>query len=97
MLFLDLALELTGRTALESTLAAVKAAAPSTLLGGLLALLQQPVAAAAFSALPGQGGNGALVAVCGQLQQLSQDCPGRSMQDVLLVLRVWLPASVCFC
>lgn len=76
MLFLDLALELTGKTALDGGLAAVKAAAPSTLLGGLLALLQQPVAAACFSSLPGQGGNAALVAVCRQLQKLSRDCQG---------------------
>lgn len=76
VLFLDLALELTGRNALEGSLAAVRAAAPSTLLGGLLALLQQPVAAAAFSVLPGQADNAALVAVCGQLQKLSQECPG---------------------
>lgn len=76
MLFLDLALELAGRGALEQGLAAVRAAAPSTLLGGLLALLQQPVASACLSALPGQGGSAVMVAMAGQLQKLSQDCPG---------------------
>lgn len=76
MLFLDLALEMTGKGALEAGLAAIRAAAPSTLLGGLLALLQQPVAAACMSALPGQGGSAALVSVAGQLSMLSQDCPG---------------------
>ncbi|KAF8064622.1 R1 [Scenedesmus sp. PABB004] len=76
VIFLDLALELTGRVALEQGLTAVRAAAPSTLLGGLLALLQQPLASACFSALPGQGGNAALVAICSQLAKLSCDCPG---------------------
>lgn len=76
VLFLDLALELAGRGALEAGLAAIRAAAPSTLLGGLLALLQQPLASACMSALPGQGGNASLVAVAGQLNMLSQDCPG---------------------
>jgi hypothetical protein len=76
VLFLDLALELTGKGALEQGLAAVRAAAPSTLLGGLLALLQQPVASACLSALPGQGGNAALLSVASQLQQLSQDHAG---------------------
>jgi hypothetical protein len=76
VLFLDLALELCGKGALEQGLAAVRAAAPSTLLGGLLALLQQPVASACLSALPGQGGNAALLAVASQLQQLSQDHAG---------------------
>jgi hypothetical protein len=75
--FLDLALELTGRNALESSLTAVRAAAPSTLLGGLLALLQQPLAAACMSALPGQGDNAALVAMYKQLKQLSSECPGK--------------------
>jgi hypothetical protein len=76
VLFLDLALELCGKGALEQGLAAVRAAAPSTLLGGLLALLQQPVASACLSALPGQGVNAALLAVASQLQQLSQDHAG---------------------
>jgi hypothetical protein len=76
VLFLDLALELCGKGALEQGLSAVRAAAPSTLLGGLLALLQQPVASACLSALPGQGGNAALLAVASQLQQLSQDHAG---------------------
>ena len=76
VMFLDLALEMTGRGAVEAGLAAVRAAAPSTLLGGLLALLQQPLASACMSALPGQGGSAALVSVAEQLQMLSQDCPG---------------------
>lgn len=76
MLFLDLALELAGKGALEQGLAAVRAAAPSTLLGGLLALLAQPVASACLSSLPGQGGNAALLAVAAQLQQLSQEHAG---------------------
>lgn len=84
VLFLDLALELAGRGALEAGLSAVRAAAPSTLLGGLLALLQQPLASACMSALPGQGSSAALVSVAGQLAMLSQDCPGQS----LLVLQV---------
>jgi hypothetical protein len=75
-MFLDLALEMTGKGALESGLAAVRSAAPSTMLGGLLALLQQPLSSACMSALPGQGGSAALVAVAGQLAMLSQDCPG---------------------
>lgn len=75
-MFLDLALEMTGKGALESGLAAVRSAAPSTLLGGLLALLQQPLSSVCMSALPGQGGSAALVAVSGQLAMLSQDCPG---------------------
>lgn len=76
VMFLDLALEMTGKGALESGLAAVRSAAPSTMLGGLLALLQQPLSSACMSALPGQGGSAALVAVAGQLAMLSQDCPG---------------------
>ncbi|WIA18801.1 hypothetical protein OEZ85_003484 [Tetradesmus obliquus] len=76
VLFLDLALELAGKGALEQGLAAVRAAAPSTLLGGLLALLAQPVASACLSSLPGQGGNAALLAVAAQLQQLSQEHAG---------------------
>jgi hypothetical protein len=77
VLFLDLALELAGRGALEAGLSAIRSAAPSTMLGGLLALLQQPLASACMSALPGQGGSAALVSVAGQLAMLSQDCPGR--------------------
>lgn len=77
MLFLDLALEMTGKGALEAGLSAVRSAAPSTLLGGLLALLQQPLASACMSALPGQGGSAVLASVTGQLQLLSQDCPGK--------------------
>lgn len=83
VLFLDLALELAGRGALEAGLSAVRAAAPSTLLGGLLALLQQPLASACMSALPGQGSSAALVSVAGQLSMLSQDCPGESSLVVL--------------
>jgi hypothetical protein len=67
---------MTGRGALEAGLAAIRSAAPSTLLGGLLALLQQPLASACMSALPGQGGSAALVSVAGQLAMLSQECPG---------------------
>jgi hypothetical protein len=78
VLFLDMALELAGRGALESNLGAVRAAAPSTLLGGLLALLQQPVASACLAALPGQAGSAGLVAVLRQLQRLQQDTPGAS-------------------
>lgn len=78
MLFLDLALETTGKGALEAGLSAVRSAAPSTLLGGLLALLQQPMASSCMSALPGQGGSAVLASVTGQLQLLSQDCPGES-------------------
>jgi hypothetical protein len=92
-MFLDLALEMTGKGALESGLAAVRSAAPSTLLGGLLALLQQPLSSACMSALPGQGGSAALVAVAGQLAMLSQDCPGGCM--VLMCghacFKTWLP------
>eukprot|EP00879_Flechtneria_rotunda_P009691 GHRR01010140.1.p1 GENE.GHRR01010140.1~~GHRR01010140.1.p1 ORF type:complete len:1019 (+),score=414.74 GHRR01010140.1:666-3722(+) len=80
VLFLDLALELTGRNALEQGLAAIRAAAPFTMLGGLLALLQQPLAAACMSCLPGQGGNAGLVTVLKQLQQLSRECPGLDPQ-----------------
>lgn len=91
VLFLDLALELAGRGALEAGLSAVRAAAPSTLLGGLLALLQQPLASACMSALPGQGSSAALVSVAGQLAMLSQDCPGQ----LLLVLQVPRFLRVC--
>jgi hypothetical protein len=55
------------------------------MLGGLLALLQQPLASACMSALPGQGGSAALVSVAGQLAMLSQDCPGMSRQRSLAV------------
>lgn len=76
VLFLDLALERTAKTSLESSLTAVRSAASSTMLGGLLSLLQQPLANAVLSAMPGQGGNASLLSVLRQLQHLTQECPG---------------------
>jgi hypothetical protein len=100
VLFLDLALELAGRGALEAGLSAIRSAAPSTMLGGLLALLQQPLASACMSALPGQGGSAALVSVAGQLAMLSQDCPGRpdrAVQAIIEHIVLLAPCSPSSC
>jgi hypothetical protein len=73
VLFLQLSLQSTGRTFLEGSLQHLRAAAPSTLLGGLLALVLGGLEAALGAATPGQLGNGEAVACLTQLEQLAQD------------------------